>query len=99
MLVQEMFPDLAKRIFGDLRRLRRSDLAEQVTKLRIVDRCRCGSEACGTFHTEDPEFRNRKPRTDIILQCGAKLTEAGGRIVEIETLDPAVQAELRRLIP
>jgi hypothetical protein len=36
---------------------------------------------------------------DIILECGANVTEAGGRIVEIETLDPQVNEALRRVVP
>ena len=101
MLVHELFPDPAKQILRDLRRLKRTDLAGQVMDLRVVDRCRCGSQACGTFYTEDTEFRKRIPshRTDIILECGAKVTEGDGKIVEIETLDPHVNEALSRVIP
>ena len=52
MLVYEVFPELTKQILHDLRRLKRTDLAAQVMKLTIVDRCRCGSEACGTLYTQ-----------------------------------------------
>lgn len=101
MLINDLFPDLAKQLVRDLRKLKRTDLTEQVMNLRIVDRCRCGSHACGTFYTEEAESRKRiaKHATSITLKCGANLSEAQGRIVEIETLDPQVDDVLRRVIP
>jgi hypothetical protein len=101
MLINDLFPDLAKQLVRDLRKLKRTDLAEQVMNLRIVDRCRCGSEPCGTFYTQETESRQRmaKHATDIMLKCGAILTEAQGRIVEIQTLDPQVDDVLRQVIP
>jgi hypothetical protein len=99
MLVNELFPKLANQIFRDLLKLKRNDLAEQVMSLRIIDRCRCGAEACGTFYTEDAEPRRRRRGADLTLHCGASVTEAGGKIVRIETLDPQVEEVLRRVIP
>jgi len=101
MLVHELFPELADQVRRDLRKLKRIDLAEQVMQLRIVDRCRCGSEACGMFYTEGVEFRrqNTKQRADLMLQSGASISEAHRKIVEIETLDPQVERALRRIIP
>jgi len=101
MLVQELFPELARLILRDLRRLKRNDLAKQVANLRIVDRCRCGSGACGTFYTQETEFRKliKMHGIDIMLECGANVTELNGRIVEIEALDPQVEESLRRIIP
>ena len=101
MLVSELFPELAKHILRDLRRLKRNDLAAQVMNLRVVDRCRCGEAACGTFYTQGTESRRRMPTlgTDIMLDCGAIVTEVHGRIVEVETLDPKVNETLCRVIP
>jgi hypothetical protein len=101
MLVHELFPELAKQILHDLRGLKRNDLAAQVMKLRVVDRCRCGSGACGTFYTQEAESRKWIPEygVDIMLNCGAKVAEIEGTIVEIETLDPQVNEALCRVIP
>jgi hypothetical protein len=103
MLVHELFPELARQILNDLRRMRRSDLAAQVMSLHIVDRCRCGSDACGSFYTQDvgSSERRRMPHrgTDIMLECGATVTEVDGMVVEVETLDPFVNRILRRIIP
>jgi len=50
--------------FRDLRRLKRTDLAAQVMSLHIVDRCRGGSEACGTFYTLEPNPGSGCPGTE-----------------------------------
>ena len=101
MLVRELFPELAKQILHDLRRLKRSDLAAEMMNLRVVDRCRCGEPVCGTFYTQDADLRKRIGTSgiDIMLECGATVTEVKGRIVEIETLDPQVTEMLCRVIP
>jgi len=101
MLVSELFPHLTKQVLRDLRRLKRADLAEQVMQLDIVERFRCGMNTCGTFYTQTIEFRKRiaEHGTEIMLECGASLTEVDGKIVEIETLDPEVEVSLRQVIP
>jgi hypothetical protein len=101
MLVRELFPELAKQILHDLRRLKRNDLAAEMINLRVVDRCRCGEAVCGTFYTQDADLRKRIGTSgiDIMLECGATVTEVKGRIVEIETLDPQVTEMLCRVIP
>jgi hypothetical protein len=101
MFVYELFPELAKQILRDLRRMKRTDLAAQVMNLRVVDRCRCESEACGTFYTQEAESRNGTATRgiSIMLECGANVTEAAGVIVAVETLDRQVNEALRRVIP
>jgi hypothetical protein len=100
MLACELFPELATQIFHDLRGLKRHDLAAQIMTLRVVDRCRCGSALCGTFYTEEADLRKGIVHgTDIMLECGANVTEVDGRIVEIETLDPHVTDTLREVFP
>ncbi|MGJ5816076.1 hypothetical protein [Paludibaculum fermentans] len=101
MLVRELFPELAKQVLRDLRTLRRNDLAAEVMNLRVEDRCRCGAAMCGTFYTQGADFRKRMGTNGIaiMLECGATVTEAKGRIVEIETLDPHITEMLSRVIP
>jgi len=101
MLVREVFPELAKEILHDLRRLKRNELAAEMTNLRVVDRCRCGEAVCGTFYTEDADLRKRFGASgiDIMLECGSTVTELKGRIVRIETLDPQVTEMLCQVIP
>jgi hypothetical protein len=99
MLLQETFPELAKEMYADLRKLKRLDLAEQISMLQIIDRCRCGLEGCGTFYTELTPNRRSRSGVDMTLQCGATVTELRGTIVRVETLDPTVEATLRRLVP
>ena len=47
----EVFPDLADELRVRLRSEDEKELAETVSDLRIVERCRCGDEFCGTFYT------------------------------------------------
>jgi len=49
MLV-ELFPDLAAELEHLLSQLGVSDLAQQVSKLPVIDRCRCGDDFCGMFY-------------------------------------------------
>ena len=47
-------PDLAGEMTRLLAQVGRSELAEQVKQLRIVERCRCGDAFCATFYTTPP---------------------------------------------
>jgi hypothetical protein len=83
-------PDFA----GELTRLLegegRADLAQQVTDLRIVGRCRCGDDFCATIYTA-PRPRGEWTNHESIMLEAAEtgiliLDVAAGRIVEIEAL-------------
>jgi len=51
-----MLMDLLSDLAGELKTLliqeKELALAEQVSKLQIVDRCRCGDDFCATFYTK-----------------------------------------------
>lgn len=98
-LFAETFPDLAKQISLDLRKLKRRDPADQIKSLEIVHRCRCGQEDCGTLQTiaatERRKFRGH--RNTMFLSPVLGLTEAEGHILDIETMDAEVEFDLREL--
>ena len=50
-LLSAAFPELARELDLLLRDSAETDLADQVTSLRILDRCRCGDTFCSTFYT------------------------------------------------
>ena len=50
-LLQDALPDLADELTALLRSQNERDLAEQVPRLPLVDRCRCGDDFCATFYT------------------------------------------------
>ncbi len=50
-LLQDALPDLADELTALLSSQHERDLAEQVPRLRLVDRCRCGDDFCATLYT------------------------------------------------
>lgn len=97
---REVLPDLSKQVYHDFRRLRRMDLAEQVMALRIVDRCRCGSEYCGAFKTESsvapaPQTEASQPHN----LRGGLVHEVRGRKVRIETFGSGIDRRMREIFP
>ena len=50
-LLQDALPDLADELTALLRSQNERDLAEQVPRLPLVDRCRCDDDFCATFYT------------------------------------------------
>ena len=80
-LVAHELPDLE----GLLREAGRPDLADQVPRLEITQRCRCSVEGCRSFHTALPMkrwFRRGKqvPVGDYVVDT------IDGEIVYVEVL-------------
>ena len=48
----DVLPELVRELQALLRNHGESELAIQVQELRIVDRCRCGDDFCGTFYAQ-----------------------------------------------
>jgi hypothetical protein len=51
-LLVDMFPELSAELQKLLRASGEHGLAEQISGLRVVDRCRCGDDFCTTFYTQ-----------------------------------------------
>jgi len=49
-LLVELFPELTAELEHLLSQQGESELARQVSKLPIIDRCRCGDDFCGMFY-------------------------------------------------
>lgn len=88
--LREVLPDLVGEIQGLLVKQEEPELAAQVPALRIVDRCRCGDDFCGTFYTQfrskdgyAPDHRNvvLSPKEGMLI-----LDVIEGRIVCVEAL-------------
>ena len=52
--LQAQWPVMAEQLREALRRAGESDLAGQVTDLRVVARCDCDESFCQSFYTEPP---------------------------------------------
>jgi hypothetical protein len=90
VLLRDIFPELVTELEWSLRKRRKRELAARIRDLRIYGRCDCGS-GCGTFYCLPPDERRK-------LFSGASALEhplyvaASGEILEVETLDPEVDA-------
>jgi hypothetical protein len=51
-LLVDIFPELSVELADLLKVSGEHGLAEQISGLRIVDRCRCGDDFCATFYTQ-----------------------------------------------
>jgi hypothetical protein len=52
MLLIEILPVLADELEQLLEKAEESDLAAQVSQLKVVERCRCGDDCCASFYTQ-----------------------------------------------
>lgn len=60
-LLVEAFPKLSEELQGLLRGTGELTLADQVPKLRILDRCRCGDDFCATFYVQPKPTGSYEP--------------------------------------
>lgn len=53
-ILKDILPDLTEEIKQSFLKHNRTDLYEQVDKLKIVSLCDCGEKTCGSFYTMIP---------------------------------------------
>jgi hypothetical protein len=51
-LMVELLPELSAELEQLLRRAGKPELANQLSKLQVLDRCRCGDDFCASFYTQ-----------------------------------------------
>jgi hypothetical protein len=103
-LLSQVMPEFARELDTLMLAHGRSELAAQVPTLRIVDRCRCGDDFCGTFYTEPrPKtsygagHSNVEPTTNqgIII-----LDVVSGRVACVEVLyRDEIRDQIHALLP
>lgn len=104
MLLTEILPELALELQQLLEKAERPDLAAQVSKLVIVDRCRCRDDFCSSFYTQKkPEGRYGPGHECVDLDAtkGMLLLDVvAGTIVHVEVLNRGdVRAKLTARLP
>jgi hypothetical protein len=103
--LRDSLPGFAREVEQRLREVGRHDLAGQVTRLRITDRCRCGDEFCASLYTEArPAGGWRQLHETVPIGNGGhgliNVDAMMGRIVAIEVLfRPEVRRALEDLVP
>jgi hypothetical protein len=96
--LRDVLPSLAINLLADLRKLGERDLSEQISELRIYGRC-CDASPCGRFYCLPTDERRELHRRKLTRTVGLEYTVANGRIVEVETLSPEVDAALKAVFP
>src|SRR3989442_916253 len=97
-------PELASEVRELAERSGDPGLAEQVSSLRIVDRCRCGDQFCATVYTEQPPHEGWGPRhrnVDLDAEAGCMILDlVDGRIVSVEILNrDDIRSRLLQVVP
>ncbi|MBV1911781.1 MAG: hypothetical protein KUG78_20985 [Kangiellaceae bacterium] len=59
-------PFLAKELVEGLSDIGEQTLANSISDLKIIDRCRCDSQGCGTFYTMNKEIWSGKKLKQVI---------------------------------
>ena len=95
----EILPLLAEEITELLSKHNEHELAAQVAKLTVVDRCRCGDDFCATFYTQpkpDGSYGPNHRNVDLEPEHGYLILDVvSEQIMAIEVL---YRDEIRRTI-
>ena len=99
-----LLPKLAKELRELLELDELPQLADQISRLKVIDRCRCDDEFCGTFYTAPPPKGAWGPTLQTIpLELGDSyliLDVVKGKIVLVEVLHrDDVRDRLREVFP
>lgn len=90
MLLTEMLPSLALELEQLLIKQGELELAAQVSRLTIVDRCQCGDDFCSSFYTQPKPAGSYGPGARCIDLDADKgmlvLDVVAGRIAHVEVL-------------
>ncbi len=102
--LQQALPAFTAELEDALSRQGRSDLAAQVRRLPLVDRCRCGDDFCATFYTAaEPDSAYGAGHENLIVDAAKGmviLDLVSGEIRCVEVLDrPDVQTVLFAVLP
>ena len=104
MLVSEVFPELAKELQELLRNKGEAELAEDISDLTLVDRCRCGDDFCATLYTQTKPAERYGPSHrsfDLDADTGMILLDVvEEKIVCIEILNRSeIRMKLLEILP
>lgn len=104
LLLKSTLPKLADELVELLNGSGREDLAAQIDRLSIVDRCRCGDDFCATFYTQKkPEGSYGPGHENVVLDPDNGmiiLDVVNGEIACIEVLyRQDLRNELLRTVP
>jgi len=103
-LLINVIPELAEELKTLLVKAELPGVAEQLDALRIVDRCRCGEDACASFYTAnrpDGAWGAGHENVSLNTESGFLILDlVHKKIVHIEVLDKAeIKQKLDKILP
>jgi hypothetical protein len=101
---EDTFPNLAAELRAGLLAVQEERLADQVRRLTVLDRCRCGDEFCATMYARLPPRNGWGPglrNVDVPLASGMLILDVvDEEIASIELLfRDDVRSQLLTLLP
>ena len=104
MLLAELLPSLATELHQLLVKRNRPELATEVMRLSILERCRCSDDFCASFYTMPRPNGAYPPGTetlDLDASVGMLIVDVvNGSIAHVEVLyRDEVRRELRKALP
>lgn len=102
LLLRNALPEIATELARGFHRAGRPDLAEQVERLELVDRCPCSDGFCATFYTQPNESWDGRVVERFVLEMPGLtcLHSVDGVVARVELLRrPEVRDQLRALFP
>ena len=91
MLLTEILPLFARELEQLLKNEGETELAAQVPRLNVEDRCRCGDDFCASFYTQPKPNRAYGPShscMELEPTVGMLILDVvGGAIVHVEVLN------------
>jgi len=90
LLLADLLPSLAHELQELLILQGEADLASQVPRLNIVERCRCGDDFCATFYVQHKPEKSYGPTHRNVLLAPKQgmliLDVVGNKIASVEVL-------------
>jgi hypothetical protein len=104
VILREVLPGLAQELEALLRANSETELADQVSSLEVVDRCRCNSDSCATiYNVQKPKGAWGPSHRNVVLDPIDGMTVLDvldEKIVCIEILDrDEITVEVVKLFP
>jgi hypothetical protein len=104
LLLRESLPEFSAELERLLVQCGHHNLAEQISTIAIVDRCRCGDDFCGTFYAAPkPEGSYGSGHENIVLEPDKGtviLDVVNGQIKCVEVLyRDEIRCRLQELLP
>ena len=99
LLLIDLLPSLARELQDLLTKQREPNLAAQIPRLRIFDRCRCGDDFCATFYVQPkPMGAYGKGHRNVLLEPDQGMLVLDVVEGEIACVEVLYRDEVRKIV-